>query len=55
MTIGKYFEIFRYDNYSKQPAISPPFHHKHSSAGTIQLDAAPQLIDIIEEAVCHMF
>lgn len=48
-------EIFRYDNYPKHPGISPPFHHKHSSTGIIQLDAAPKLIDIIEEAVRHMF
>ena len=59
MTIGTYFdknvEIFRHDNYPKLPGISPPFHHKLSCTGTIQLGVAPKLIDILGEAVRPMF
>lgn len=62
MTKGRYryrylkdVEIFRYDNYPKHPGISSPFHHKHTSTGVIQLEAAPKLIDIIEEALRQLF
>ncbi|RIK69712.1 hypothetical protein DCC62_23570 [candidate division KSB1 bacterium] len=62
MTKGRYryqylkdVEIFRYDNYPKHPGISFPFHHKHTSTGVIQLEAAPKLIDIIEEALRQLF
>jgi hypothetical protein len=46
--------IFRNDNYPMHPRTSPPFHQQHSSTGTIQLDAVPQLIDMIEEAARHL-
>jgi hypothetical protein len=49
-------EVFRYDNFAKHPGIRPPFHHKHvSKRRAIQLKEAPKLIDVIEEAVRHMF
>jgi hypothetical protein len=49
-------EVFRYDNFAKHPGIRPPFHHKHvSKRRAIQLEGPPKLIDVIEEAVRHMF
>jgi len=47
-------QIFRYDNYPNHPGISFPFHHKHTPKGVIQLEAAPKLADIIEEAVRYI-
>jgi len=47
--------VFRYDNYSRHPGITSPFHHKHTSTGTVQLEVAPKLIDIIEEAIRFLF
>lgn len=49
-------DVFRYDNYSQHPGIRPPNHHRHLPNNKIaQLDEAPKLIDIIEEAIRHMF
>jgi len=49
-------EIFRYDNFVKHPGIRPPFHHKHiSKRRAIQIKEAPKLIDVLEEALRHMF
>jgi len=48
-------EVFRYDNYPQHPGIVPPFHHKHTSKGVLQLETAPKLIEIIQEAVLHMY
>ena len=49
-------EVFRYDNFAKHPSISPPYHHKHiSKRQVIQLEEAPKLIDVIEEALRYMF
>jgi len=49
-------EIFRYDNFAKHPGIRPPFHHKHvSKRRVVQLQEAPKLIDVLEEAVRYMF
>lgn len=49
-------EVFRYDNFSRHPGIRSPFHHKHvSKRRAIQLQKAPKLIDVIEEAVRYMF
>jgi hypothetical protein len=47
-------QIFRYDNYPNHPGISSPFHHKHTTKGVIQLEVAPKLADIIEEAVRYI-
>ena len=47
--------VFRYDNYSRHPGITSPFHHKHSSTGTVQLEAAPKLVDVIVEAARYIF
>ncbi len=47
--------VFRYDNYSRHPGITSPFHHKHTSAGIIQLEAAPKLVDVIAEATRYIF
>ncbi len=48
-------QIFRYDNYPNHPGIFSPFHHKHTSKGVTRLEAAPKLIEIIQEAVLHMY
>jgi len=49
-------EIFRYDNFAKHPGIRPPYHHKHiSKRRAVQLQEAPKLIDILEEALRYMF
>jgi hypothetical protein len=49
-------EVFRYDNFAKHPGIQPPYHHKHvSKRRVIQLEEAPKLIDVIEEALRYMF
>lgn len=47
----KNHQVFRYDNYPNHPDISSPFHHKHTPTVVIQLEVAPKLADIIEEAV----
>lgn len=49
-------EVFRYDNFPKHPGIRPPQHHKHiSKRRAVQLQEAPKLIDILEEALRYMF
>jgi hypothetical protein len=49
-------QIFRYDNFEKHPGIRPPHHHKHiSKQRVVQLEEAPKLIDVIEEALRYMF
>ena len=49
-------EIFRYDNFARHPGIRAPCHHKHvSKRRAVQLEEAPKLIDVIEEAVRYMF
>jgi len=49
-------EVFRYDNFEKHPGIRAPYHHKHiSKRRAVQLEEAPKLIDVIEEAVRYMF
>jgi hypothetical protein len=50
----KNHQVFRYDNYPNHPGISSPFHHKHTSKGVIQLEVAPKLAEIIEEAVRYI-
>jgi len=50
----KNHQVFRYDNYPNHPGISSPFHHKHTSTGVVQLEIAPKLADIIEEAVRYI-
>ena len=48
-------EIFRYDNFAKHPSLRPPFHHKHiSKRRVVQLQEAPKLIDVLEEALRYM-
>ena len=49
-------EIFRYDNFPKHPGIRPPYHHKHiPKRRAMQLQEAPKLIDVLEEALRYMF
>jgi len=49
-------EVFRYDNFARHPGIRAPYHHKHiSKRRAVQLEEAPKLIDVIEEAVRYMF
>ena len=49
-------EVFRYDNFAKHPGIRPPYHHKHTSKRrAVQLQEAPKLIDVLEEALRYMF
>jgi len=49
-------EVFRYDNFAKHPGIRPPYHHKHiSKRRAVQLQEAPKLIDVLEEALRYMF
>jgi len=49
-------EVFRYDNFPKHPGIRPPYHHKHiSKRRAVQLQKAPKLIDVLEEALRYMF
>ena len=49
-------EVFRYDNYPNHPGLRPPYHHKHVPKKRLALlKAAPKLIDILEEALRHMF
>jgi len=49
-------EVFRYDNFAKHPGIRPPYHHKHiGKRQVVQLNEAPKLINIIEEALGSMF
>lgn len=49
-------EVFRYDNYPNHPGLRPPYHHKHVPQKRLAiLKEAPKLIDILEEALRHMF
>ncbi len=49
-------EVFRFDNYPNHPGLRPPYHHKHIPKKRLALlKEAPKLIDILEEALRHMF
>ncbi len=49
-------EGFRYDNYPNHPGLRPPFHHKHVPKRRLaHLKETPKLIDVLEEALRHMF
>ena len=49
-------EVFRYDNYPNHPGLRPPYHHKHVPRKRLaRLKEAPKLVDILEEALRHMF
>lgn len=49
-------EVFRYDNFDRHPGIQAPYHHYHAPNGMVlQVNEAPSLIDVVEQASKLMF